>query len=67
MRGADEERRGAEARNLHEKKHECFKPTHKPIFQTNDLPQFTNVTNALLARINVIEFVFEYDTKTPWN
>ena len=39
---------------------------HKPIFQTN-APQFTNVTNALLARINVIEFVFEYDTKTPWN
>ena len=55
------------ARNLQEKKHQCFKPTHKPIFQTNDLPQFTNVTNALLARIYVIEFVFEYKDPSELN
>lgn len=48
------------ARNLHEKKHDVFKPTHKTIMQTNDLPVFTNVTEALLARIIVIEFVFQY-------
>jgi P4 family phage/plasmid primase-like protien len=48
------------ARNLHEKKHEMFKPTHTTIIQTNDMPVFTNVTIALCARLIVIEFVFQY-------
>ena len=55
------------ARNLHEKKHETFMPSHKTIFQANDLPFFTNVTIALCSRIIVICFPFMYKDPTEFD
>ena len=47
-------------RNLYESKSHEFKPTFKPIIQTNHLPQFTECDFGLLQRLVVINFPYKY-------
>ena len=56
------------ARNLYDSKSHEFKPTFKPVIQTNHLPNFTECDFGLLERIEVIEFPYKYvDTVNPNN
>jgi P4 family phage/plasmid primase-like protien len=55
-------------RNLYESRSHEFKPTFKPIIQTNHLPQFTECDFGLLQRLVVIEFPYKYvDVVDPLN
>ena len=55
-------------RNLYESKSHEFKPTFKPIIQTNHLPQFTECDFGLLQRLVVINFPYKYvDVVSPLN
>jgi hypothetical protein len=48
------------ARDMYSGIVEKFKPSHKNIIQSNSKPVFTDVDNALLARLVVIDFPFTY-------
>ena len=56
------------ARNLQESKFHEFKPTFKPLIQTNHLPHFTDCDFGLLQRIVVVLFEYVFvDTVNPKN
>ena len=47
-------------RTLFKEKYEIFKPTFKPIIQTNHFPVFDEIDNGLLSRIIVINFPYTF-------